>query len=518
MFRNDCEVVSVDWSPRRSAPVGWLLAIFLCATFVYDAAPAAEDARPNILFAIADDWGWPHAGAYGDPVVKTPTFDRIAKEGVLFHHAYVSSPSCTPSRGAILTGQWHWRLDGAANLWSVFPDKYAVYPEILAEAGYATGVSGKGWGPGRTESPKRQIAGQRYKNFPEFLAAKPDDKPFCYWLGTSDPHRPYKKDSGAASGMDLAKIELPGCFPDAEAVRGDVADYYFEVQRFDRLVADAMAALQERGELDNTIVVMTGDHGMPFPRCKSNVYDTGARVPLAIRWPAAVPADREVEDFVSLTDLAPTFLAAAGVAAPKAMTGRSLLALLQSKAAGRVEADRDHVLIGKERHVPGQEKPDMGGYPTRAIRTHDFLYIRNFMPDRWPNGTPNYQQAAIPGAWYADTDNGPTKTYIVENRERDDAHRRAFDLCFAKRPAVELYDLKRDPQQLLNVAAADSYAKTVAELQERLTTELEQTGDPRIVGGGAKFDEFPYLGGGPKFPGWRPKKDKGKTPKAGRQQ
>ena len=134
--------------------------IFLFACSLHSAE------RPNILFAIADDWGWPHAGSYGDPVVKTPTFDRLAKEGALFHHAYVSSPSCTPSRGAILTGQWHWQLEGAGNLWSVFPDKYDTYPELLVKAGYATGVSSKGWGPGRTQRKGRQPAGSRYKKLP----------------------------------------------------------------------------------------------------------------------------------------------------------------------------------------------------------------------------------------------------------------------------------------------------------------------------------------------------------------
>ena len=121
---------------RSMNAIVWMLgaitaaAIFLVPVASTQAADDKPDTRPNFIFAIADDWGWPHASAYGDPVVKTPAFDRLAKEGVLFHHAYVSSPSCTPSRGAILTGQWHWRLEGAGNLWSVFPDKFATYPEL----------------------------------------------------------------------------------------------------------------------------------------------------------------------------------------------------------------------------------------------------------------------------------------------------------------------------------------------------------------------------------------------------
>lgn len=460
----------------------------------------AAEARPNILFAIADDWGWPHAGAYGDPVVETPTFDRLAKEGILFHHAYVSSPSCTPSRGAILTGQWHWRLEGAANLWSVFPDKFATYPEIMAKAGYVVGVSGKGWGPGRTESPGRPIAGKRFRNFQQFLSQRPKGAPFCYWLGTSDPHRPYKRGSGKASGMDIKKIDLPACFPDSPEVRNDVADYYFEVQRFDKLVGAAMKSLEDIGELDKTIVVMTGDHGMPFPRCKSNLYDSGVRVPLAVRWPAGIKANRAVDAFVSLTDLAPTFLEAASIDVPADMTGRSLVDIFSATKPDEVSPERDYVLIGKERHVPGQEHPDMGGYPCRAIRTHDYLYIRNFRPDRWPSGTPHHEKAAIAGAWLADCDNGSTKTYMVDNQAADATHQKLYDLAFAKRPAEELYDLKKDPDQLENVASDSAYAEIKKQLAGRLMTKLRGSEDPRVVGG-VDFDAFKYLGGAPKFPG-----------------
>ena len=274
------------------------------------------------------------------------------------------------------------------------------------------------------------------------------------------------------------------------------------MQRFDTLVGKALADLERCGELDNTIVVITGDHGMPFPRAKSNLYDIGTRVPLAIRWPGGgVPDGREVEDFVSLTDLAPTFMQVAGLDPPSDATGRSLLPLLQSDRSGRVDPARDFVVVGKERHVPSQEAPDMGGYPSRGLRTHEYFYIRNYRPDRWPDGTPNFKQAAIPGAWYADTDNGPTKTYIIANRDKDDAHRKLYELSFAKRPAEELYDLSRDPDQLHNVAADPAYAEVKRDLAARLLVVLQETGDPRVVGG-LDFDEFEYLGSAPKHPDW----------------
>jgi len=477
---------------RRSACLLFLSSLILTSS--------AFAKQPNILFAIADDWGWPHAGVYGDPVVQTPTFDRLAKEGMLFHHCYVSSPSCTPSRGAILTGQWHWRLESAGNLWSVFPDKFTTYEDILREAGYATGRSGKAWGPGRPETNSRQLAGKPYKNFGEFLKDRDPSKPFCYWLGSGDPHRPYKLGSGRESGMDVSKIPLPACYPDSDVIRSDIADYYFEVQRFDTLVGNAVKALEELGELDNTLILMTGDHGMPFPRCKSNLYDIGTRIPLAARWGDKIKPGREVTDLVSTTDFAPTFLEAAGVEIPKDMTGRSLLPLFESEKSGRVQESWNSVLVGKERHVPAQEAPDMGGYPSRGLRTDDYFLIVNFKPERWPNGTPDYEHAALPGAWYADTDNGPTKTYIIENKDKDPAHRRAYELCFGKRPAVELYDLRTDPQQLDNVAGREEYKSIQKELTAELLKRLKATGDPRVTDSPIDFDSYPYLGGAPKHP------------------
>ncbi len=460
---------------------------------------APEREPPNIVLAIADDWGWPHAGAYGDAVVATPTFDRLADEGVLFEHAYVSSPSCTPSRGTVITGQQFWRLEEGANLWSVWPSKFAEYPKMLAEAGYHVGSFRKGWGPGEHPDSPDNPAGKRYESVDAYFEARPEGQPFCFWFGTSDPHRPYDTGSGAASGMDLSRVHLFAHYPDAEEVRSDVADYYWEVQRFDRELGELLERLEAAGELDNTIVVMTGDHGMPFPRSKSNVYDSGARVPLAIRWPPRVPGNRRVTDFVSLTDLAPTFLEAAGVAVPAEMTGRSLVPLLASGGSGRVEEARDHIIFGKERHVPGQEGDNSGGYPMRAIRTDEFLYIRNFEPDRWPAGTPNYEQAYLENAWLADCDNGPAKTFLWKHREDPDVER-YYDLAFAKRPAEELYDLRNDPDQIDNVAENPEYAATKDELSKRLTSYLEATDDPRIKGNGAFFDRQKYLGGAPKWP------------------
>jgi len=469
----------------------------LLLTFLLIAVTHAGD-RPNILFCIADDWGAPHASIYGnDPVVQTPAFDRIAKEGALFYNAYVSSPSCTPCRNSLMTGQWHWRLEGGASLYGTLPQSVETYARLLMNAGgYHTGSWRKSFGPGQLEGKflEAHPAGKVYpKGFAQFLEARSDQKtPFCFWLGASDPHREYVKGSGKKSGMNVDQIKPFKFFPDTEEVRNDIADYYFEVQRFDRDVAQAIALLEKAGELDNTIIVITGDHGMPFPRCKSNLYDSGTKVPLAIRWGKKIKAGQTYQNFVSLIDLAPTFLTAAGVEIPEAMTGHNLLPALTEGDDGKL---RPFIIAGKERHVPSQEAPDMGGYPSRMYRDHQYLYIRNYSPKRWPNGTPHWEKAEIKDTWYGDTDNGPTKSFIIDNKDR---FQKSYEQCFAKRPAEELYDLREDPEQMSNLASAmPEITKKYATL---LTAELEKSADPRHGGAPFDFDVQKYGGGGPKFP------------------
>ncbi len=452
-----------------------------------------QTSRPNILFCIADDWGWPHAGAFGDPVVQTPTFDRLADEGVLFDFAYVMSPSCTPSRNSILTGQHFWRLEEGANLWSTLDVKFPVYPLLLENAGYFTGYWRKCWGPGDLKAGGyvgTYPGGTHYPGgFKEFLSARTGKTPFCFWLGSSDPHRPYKAGSGKDSGIDLNAVKVPGFYPDRPEICSDIADYYFEVQRFDTDCAQAIDLLEKSGELDNTIIVMTGDHGMPFPRCKSNLYEMGVHVPLAIRWGNKIKPGRRLTDFVSFIDLAPTFLEAAGVEVPYEMTGRSLMPLLRSSKAGHLEKTRDHVIFGKERHVPAQEIPEMGGYPCRGLRDRQFLYIKNFAPDRWPAGVP--EGATHPIGRFADCDNGPTKTFLMDNRNHPD-YNKFFTLSFAKRPAEELYDLDKDPDQLNNLASNPDHDQIKKDLSARLIAELKVARDPRASEDPVLFDTYPY--------------------------
>lgn len=325
-------------------------------------------------------------------------------------------------------------------------------------------------------------------SFDDFLKQRSGDEPFCFWLGASDPHRPYKTGSGAAGGIDVSKIQLPAFFPDHETVRSDIADYYFEVQRWDRDVARAIELLEQAGELENTIIVMTGDNGMPFPRCKGNLYDWGSRAPLAIRWGKGInqPGRRE-NAFVSQTDLAPTFLSAAGVAVPDVMTGQSLLPLLRSDGTGGEK--RTFAITGRERHAAAQEMPSLDGYPSRAIRTERYLYIMNLKPDRWPAGVP--ENATHPIERHADCDDGPTKAFLLEHQGNEKA-RRFYDLCFARRPAEELYDVQADPDQVSNLAGQEEHRQTMKRLRNQLTGYLHDTGDPRFNDQPVKFDEHPY--------------------------
>ncbi|MDD7985449.1 sulfatase [Lentisphaera marina] len=463
----------------------------------------AAEQRPNILFCMADDWGWPHAGAYGDDGVKTPNFDRIAKEGVLFHHTYVSSPSCTPSRNAVITGKYHWQLGPGANLWSVLPIEHESFIHLLEDAGYVIGQNRpKTWGPGKIESwgkhHGKAPAGDTFKDLAEFFdKTEAEDKAFFFWLATSDPHRGYKKDSGAKSGIDASKVHLFDHYPDSLTVRKDIADYYFEVQRWDSLVGSALSLLEEKGKLENTIVIMTGDHGMPFPRCKGNLYDSGVRVPFAVRWGKNLKQGIENRDFISLADVAPTLLELCEVPVPKVMTGKSFVNLLKSEQSGRLEeTERPYAIFGRERHTPAQEKPNMGGYPSRAIRTQDFLYIRNYRPELWPMGAGN-GNTNKPGQWYSDCDGGPTKNYIIDNKDKDPQAKKAYELCFAKRPAQELYHLVKDPEQINNIAKDPEYAAIMEKLDQQMLKGLEERYDPRakdpLYGG---FDVHPYFGGG----------------------
>lgn len=443
----------------------------------------AIESAPNILLAVADDWGYPHAGAYGYLSVRTPAFDRVAAEGALFRRAFCAAPTCTASRGAILTGQAPHRLGEGANLQSFLPAALDVYPDLLEAAGYRVGKTRKGWGPGVLGERARNPAGPDFPSFDDFLGGQPPGTPFCFWLGSADPHRPYSG-GGASSGIDPQSVSVPPYLPDTPEVRADIVEYLAEVQRFDAGLAHALQLLDERGLAGNTLVVVTGDNGWPFPRAKANLYDSGSRVPLAIRWPSRVPQGRAVARLTSLTDLAPTFLTAAGLTVPSTMTGQSLLPTLSGTAS-----DRPFVVIERERHA--KARAGNLGYPVRALRTRRWLYVRNFGPERWPAGDPDYSGSQ---GFFSDIDAGPTKAQLLDNRDQA-GFAGAFRRATGQRGAEELYDVLADPHCLRNLAAGRQHAQTRADLATRLQRWMRRTADLRASEPQTSFwDDAEYFG------------------------
>lgn len=454
--------------------------------FIAHAASAAG--RPNLIFAIADDWGYPHAGAYGYAAAKTPTFDRLAKEGMLFSSAFTAAPTCTASRGSILTGQAPHRLENGGNLHSHLPAKFAVYPDILEKSGYVVGAYRKAWGPGKVIDRPRPPGGPVFKSFEEFLKTVPADKPFCFWFGSPDPHRGYDRAFGEKSGIDPRDVKVPAYLPDTPEVRADIVDYLAEVQRFDKELGEMLATLKAAGRDQNTLVLVTGDNGWPWPRCKANLYEMGIHQPLVAWWPAKIAPGGKTDRLTILTDVAPTFLEAAGIPIPADMTGQSMLPTL----LGKTEAPRPAVFPERERHARAREGNI--GYPARSVRTARFLYIRNFEPDRWPAGDPA-DTGGVQGV-FGDIDAGPTKKLLVEKRD-DPAYAKFFAWATAKRPAEELFDIQKDPDCLNNLADNTEFKADKEALARQLDEWMKQTQDPRAVNPrDDRWDKYDYHGGG----------------------
>ncbi|MDB4614550.1 sulfatase [bacterium] len=481
------------------------LLIGLTIVVAFEARTAAAADQPNILLCISDDQSYPYMSAYGTAGINTPAFDRIAKEGVLFNNAYAASPGCSPSRAALLTGRHCWQLEHAGTHASHFATKYKVYPDILEADGYFVGATGKGWGPGnykisgRTRNPAgTQFQDKKFKkvpkgirntdyagNFEEFIAQKPDDKPFCFWMGGSEPHRVYKKGIGLENGKKLEDAVVPTFLPDTSEIRSDILDYCYEIEWFDNHVDQALKLLAEKGELDNTLIVYTADNGMPFPRAKANGYEYGIHVPMAIRYGAKANAGRTVNDLVGFVDLSPTFHEAAGIEIADDITGKSLMNILTSDKSGTVDETRTHAWSSRERH--SSSRYNNLTYPIRSMRTPQYLYIRHFRPDRWPAGSPAPFKKDTFG--YYDIDGCPSKTFLWEKRN-DPELGKYFLLSVDKRDEIEIYDVKKDPGNLNNLAGDAAFAAQKTKLTNEFESYLRETGDPRIIDGGDVWETY----------------------------
>jgi arylsulfatase A-like enzyme len=477
-----------------------------CSHEVKNAKEKTELQQPNILFCIADDASYKHFSANGCSWVSTPGFDRVAREGILFTSAYTPNAKSGPSRACIITGRNSWQLEEAANHITNFPGKFKSFIEVLKEEGYYTGYNSKGWAPGNPgiiDGKPRELTGKAFNarttappasgisrsdyaaNFNDFLDQKPGDTPWFFWYGSHEPHRRYQYGSGVAlGGKNLDQIEkVPGFWPDNDTVRNDMLDYAFEIEYFDQQLVKMLNELEKRGELKNTVVVVTSDNGMPFPRSKGLQYEYSNHMPLAIMWHSGIAEPGRVsKDYISFIDFAPSFLDLAGVDWDKSglasSPGRTFTDILKNS---KKLSDRSYILLGQERHDYG--RPLNQGYPIRSILKDGYLYQINFKPELWPAGNPE--------TGYLNTDGSPTKTFIL-NLRRSGTDASYWAKCFGKHPGEELYNIASDPECLINLAGLSDYG----ELKERMNTilmkELQNQNDPRVLGKGDIFDNYGF--------------------------
>ena len=493
--------------------------------------PREEKRKPNILFVISDDQSFAHTSFAGCEFVNTPAFDRVAREGIYFNNCIAGSPGCAPSRSTIVTGRYHWQNEQSGQHASSWMKKYVPFIDLLEANGYITGRTGKGVAPFQyarnekdslwratnaggiehsrieyqngTPGDERTAKGIRpvnyFENFKYFMEnIRQKKQPFFFWYGAKEPHRSYEQDSWKRNNKNPDDVNVPDFFPDNGIIRGDMLDYAVEIEWFDLHMQRMLAYIEKIGELENTIVIITSDNGMPFPRAKANDYDYGIHVPLAVRFPKGFPGGRIIDDPVSFADIAPTILELTHTS-PEGMlpiSGKSIVNILTSDKQGVVDESKKYVFAGRERHSSSRYLN--WGYPQRIIRSKDFLLIWNIKPNRWPTGAP---QRIKPGTtdellpmygidengkhhseWaFTDIDASPTKSFIVENWNNKDI-KPYFDLAVAKRSEYEFFDIKNDPYCLKNLAGNPDYADTEKEMKDILIKELVKSKDPHVVG------------------------------------
>lgn len=495
---------------------------------------AETDVRPNVLFCLADDVSFPYWGAYGCSWVRTPNIDKLASQGMLFMNAYTCNAKSGPSRSCILTGRNSWQLEAACNHFAFWPQEFKTFAEVLRENGYSVAKTGKGWAPGNPgmiNGKRRELIGESFDkiklqpltteispidyaaNFSQFLDTRDKSKPFFFWYGSLEPHRFYEYGSAVSKGNYKPESidDIPPYWPDCLETRNDMLDFALELEHFDTHLGAMIDKLAKEGLLENTIIIVTADNGMPFPRIKGQAYHHSNHLPMLVYWQGTVKEGVKNTDFVNFIDLAPTFLDVAGIDGEEKgmqqIEGKSLLPLIKS-GKNKFDNSRDYVLIGKERHDIG--RPNDEGYPIRGIVTYDYLYIYNFEPGRWPAGNPE--------TGYLNCDGGAIKTELIKDGMNRD--RKYWTLNFGKRPQEELYDIVKDPYCMNNLINSAEGQKVAENLRKKMFTELSKQGDHRIMGDSSYYEKMPYCntdhrnyynrlmeGEELKFPGWIFKSD-----------
>jgi len=440
------------------------------------AANTALKKRPNILLFLTDDESWLERSAYGWSVLPTPHFDRVAEAGALFTNGYTSAPSCAPSRACLLTGRHFWELKQGAFIHGHIPREFPIFSKILSDHGYKLGFTGKPWGPessfhglpkdslgkafNKAKMPRSvpHLSSTDYAaNFEQFLKSRQSGEPFFFWAGTHEPHDGWDKKNylrlEKEYGMTLDKVTLPPFLKDTPENRKERANFLYEICYADTHLGRMLKVLEQKGELNNTLVVVTSDNGTasPIDKCgktmendlrgKASRFDYGVHEPLAMMWPDRMKPGRTITDFVSFADLAPTFLEVAGLKPPAGMSGRSLLPLIESKKSGRIDPKRDFIMTGLEWH--GEFDPVSRS--SRMLRE-----------DRY--------------------------AYVVLYNNVDDKGKPLGNIELAKPAKVEFYDMKDDPWQLKDLATDPHYRDEMKRLANRFQKYGMQTRDPRVTG------------------------------------
>lgn len=426
--------------------------------------------RPNFVLIIADDLAWDDTGAYGNRKVRTPNIDRLAREGLRFTHAFVTISSCSPSRSSLITGRYPHNTDAEQLHWPL-PAGQVTFVEKLKAAGYWTAASGK-WhlgdyvrdrfdlvdDPGEAGFQTDPKTGKMLAKDDSGAAGwipvmrqRPKDKPFFLWLAALDPHRDYVENI-IPQPHRPEDVIVPPYLPDTPEVRRELALYYDEIARLDGYVGEVTAELERQGVAQNTLILFISDNGRPFPRAKTTLYDSGVRTPLIARWPKTIRRGGVADGLVSSVDIAPTVLRLAGVAIPPTVQGRSFATILANPKA----TTRDAIYAEKNWH----DYEDRA----RAVRTARFKYIRNDYPD-------------LPLTTSADSGRSPTMDAIRSLRDAGKLKPEQARIFQTPRPAEELYDVVADPHEFKNLATDPRYAKTLAELREKLNQWGRETDD-----------------------------------------
>jgi arylsulfatase A-like enzyme len=403
--------------------------------------------RPNIIYIIADDISYDDFGCYGNKDVRTPNIDRIAKEGMRFTNAYLTTSSCSPSRTSIISGRYPHNT-GSAELHTALPVEQIPFPLLLKNAGYYTVQAGKShFGTPALRAFDTAYEGKEggtgsEERWVKCLQERPKDKPIFAWFAALDAHRIWQADK-FGTPHNPENITVPPYLANTDATKRDIASYYNEISRFDYYIGEVEKELKRQGILHNTIMIIMADNGRPFPRCKTRLYDSGIKTPFIVKWDKGVAAGSVCNSLLSVVDIAPTLTELAGLKPLKQFQGKSFSKLFKNpKEEFRQYVYAEHNWHDYEAHE-------------RMIRSQNFLYILNSRPNL-PNHGP------------ADSNNSPSFDDLKKLRDSGKLSAAQQDLFMQPRPNEELYNCNTDPMQLHNIASVPSNRETLKTLRKAL--------------------------------------------------